>query len=76
MESVVKKYSNGEVTVIWKPAICIHSGICWHGLPETFKPNERPWVDVEGATSEQIVHQVKQCPSGALSYVMNDKNNP
>lgn len=75
MEEIVKKYTNGEVTVVWKPKICIHSGICWHGLPEVFNPNGRPWVNVDDATSEQIIHQVRQCPSGALSYFMNEKSN-
>ena len=28
-----RTYSNGEVTVIWKPHLCIHSGICFAGLP-------------------------------------------
>lgn len=71
MHSVIKKYSNGEVTVIWQSAKCIHSGICARGLSEVFKPRETPWVKIDGATTEKIVAQVKQCPSGALSFEMN-----
>jgi uncharacterized Fe-S cluster protein YjdI len=65
------KYTNNEVTVLWKPKICIHSGICWKGLIEVFKPKEKPWIKMDEATTERIIEQVRQCPSGALSYYLN-----
>lgn len=71
MKEITKKYSNGEVTVIWKPNLCIHSTICFNGLPQVFDPKGRPWVNIEGASTGEIVDQVKSCPSGALSYYMN-----
>ncbi|MBL7733550.1 MAG: (4Fe-4S)-binding protein [Chitinophagaceae bacterium] len=67
------KYTNGEVTVVWKPDVCIHSTLCWKGLGEVFKPREKPWVQMDGSTSEKIIEQVRKCPSGALSYYMNDE---
>lgn len=70
-----KEYNNGEVTVIWQPKICIHSGVCFRGLPRVFNPKVRPWVNIGGATTEAIVNQVKACPSGALSYRMNNEAN-
>ncbi len=75
MKDITKKYTNGEVTIVWKPDTCIHSRICWTaatGLPEVFNPMERPWIKPEGASTERIIEQVKKCPSGALSYNMND----
>jgi uncharacterized Fe-S cluster protein YjdI len=67
------KYSNGEITVLWKPGICIHSGICWKGLNEVFNPRQKPWINMQGANTDRIKEQVKKCPSGALSYHDNDK---
>jgi uncharacterized Fe-S cluster protein YjdI len=67
------KYSNGEVTILWRPDLCIHSGNCARGLPEVFKPREKPWIVSGGSTTEKIIEQVKKCPSGALSYVMNNE---
>lgn len=64
-------YTNNEVTVVWKPKVCIHSTICWKGLIEVFNPRERPWIKMDGATTERIIEQVRKCPSGALSYFMN-----
>ncbi len=68
------KYSNGEVTIVWQPGRCIHSGNCVRGLPEVFKPREKPWITPEDSTTEKIIQQVKKCPSGALSYFLNDVN--
>lgn len=69
---ISKEYSNGSVTIVWKPNLCIHSKLCFNGLPEVFNPNARPWVNAEGASSEQIVEQVKKCPSGALTFYRSD----
>lgn len=66
------KYSNGEVTVVWKPDTCIHSRICWTELRQVFDPTKRPWIHMDGGTTERIIEQVRKCPSGALSYFMND----
>jgi len=67
------KYSNDDITVVWKPNLCQHSTLCWKGLIEVFNPREKPWIKMGGATSERIMEQVKKCPSGALSYFMNEE---
>jgi uncharacterized Fe-S cluster protein YjdI len=68
-----KNYTNGEITVVWKPDLCIHSTNCVTGLGEVFNPQARPWVNMQGATNEQIKAQVEKCPSGALSYFLNQE---
>lgn len=76
MKDITKKYTNGEVTIVWKPAACIHSTICWKeatGLPEVFDPSRKPWITPEVSDTENIIQQVKKCPSGALSYYMNNE---
>ncbi|MCU0451189.1 MAG: (4Fe-4S)-binding protein [Bernardetiaceae bacterium] len=67
-EEPIKEYSNGEVTVIWQPHLCTHSAVCVKGLPRVFNVRRRPWIDAQAAPTEAIVQQVRQCPSGALSY--------
>lgn len=71
MKDITKKYTNGEVTIVWKPDLCIHSAICFKGLGEVFDPKKKPWITPEGSTTEKIITQVKKCPSGALSYYLN-----
>lgn len=67
-----KEYTNGEVTVVWKPGLCIHSAVCVKGLPDVFRPDEKPWIKTDAAETQAIVDQVQKCPSGALSFFMND----
>jgi putative redox protein len=64
-------YANDEITVVWKPELCQHSAKCWKGLPEVFDYKKKKWIDPQGAPSERIIEQVKQCPSGALSFIYN-----
>lgn len=68
MEDITKTYTNGEITIIWKPSVCIHSTICWKGeggLIDVFNPRERPWVKPYGAGTEKTVARIIKCPSGA-----------
>lgn len=65
-----KEYSNGEVTIVWKPELCIHSASCVKGLPSVFQPKEKPWIKENGASTEKIINQIKKCPSGALSFYL------
>ena len=76
--SKTREYTNGAVTVVWKPELCIHSGICAKGLPDVFRPRVRPWVRIEKGTTADLINQVKRCPSGALSYYLNEakENKP
>jgi len=67
MSDFSKTYSNGEVTIVWKPDLCVHSTKCFRGLPEVFNPRVKPWIEPGQASTSSIVDQVQMCPSGALS---------
>ena len=71
---IIKKYQNGDLTVVWKPQLCIHAETCVKTLPEVYNPNEKPWIKAENANIEALKSQISQCPSGALSYVMVGEN--
>ena len=75
MDKITKKYSNGDITIVWKPDVCVHSKLCWTELLEVFDPRKRPWIDMTGAETERIIEQVQRCPSGALSFFRNDENS-
>jgi uncharacterized Fe-S cluster protein YjdI len=61
-----KTYRGKEVDVSFDPEVCIHSGNCVRGLPPVFDAKRRPWIDPDGASADEVVAQVKRCPSGAL----------
>ncbi len=68
----MKKYSNSEITVTWEPEKCIHSRQCFGNLMKVFDPRKRPWINIEGGTSEEIMNTIDKCPSKALGYYKND----
>ncbi len=70
---LTKEYSNGEVTIVWKSAKCIHSANCVKNNPAVFQPHEKPWIKPEASTTEKIKNTIEKCPSGALTYYMNNK---
>ena len=67
-----KSYSNGEITLVWKPGVCTHSGKCVQGLSEVFNIHTRPWINIAGSSTGRIMQQVEQCPSGAHSHFRNE----
>jgi len=66
-EESAHSYTNGEVTVEWRPELCKHAARCAGQLPQVFNPAAKPWVNMDGATSKEITEQVNRCPTGALS---------
>lgn len=68
MENIIKEYTNGELTIVWQPKKCIHAGVCVRSLPKVYNPKEKPWIKIENASTEELMAQIKNCPSGALSY--------
>ena len=69
---MTKQYSNDEITVVWKPDLCRHTGICARGLLKVFDPRRRPWIVLDNADSPTISAQVDRCPSGALTWFKNE----
>lgn len=67
-------HPNGEITVLWRPKRCIHSGVCVNSLPKVYDPSARPWISPEEATTQELIDQIDACPSGALGYELHQKS--
>jgi uncharacterized Fe-S cluster protein YjdI len=61
------EYPNGEISILWKPGLCIHAGVCVRTLSKVYNPKARPWITPGNATTQELIEQVAECPSGALS---------
>jgi len=71
METTKNVYTNGKLTVTYKPTVCINSEKCARELSQVFRTSVIPWINLEAANSKKIINQIKKCPSGALCYNFN-----
>ena len=66
------RYRREGFTINWEPKKCIYSGICVKMLPKVYNPDEKPWIKQDNATIEELIKQIDACPSGALSYTIEE----
>ena len=64
-------YSGAQVSIHDNRNICAHAGYCTDQLSAVFKMGSNPWIDPDGASVEEVIALVNQCPSGALSYTVD-----
>ena len=72
---IIKEYQKGDLQIVWEPKKCIHAAICVERLPKVYQPNQKPWIDPEAASIEELKNQIDLCPSGALSYYIKNENH-
>lgn len=68
MAGTTREYKTDEIVVLWDAERCIHSARCIQGLPNVFRPADRPWIHIEEATADQLAETIARCPTGALHY--------
>jgi len=65
-------YEGEGITIHDNRGICSHAGFCTDNLAKVFRLKQEPWIDAKGAKAEEIINVIKKCPSGALSYSVDD----
>ncbi len=67
-----ESYRAPGITIHDNRSICAHAGRCTDGLAAVFKYKVEPWIDPAGAEVEAIIETIRACPSGALSYTLDE----
>ena len=65
-------YVGQKITIHDNRGICAHAGYCTDGLAAVFRMKEEPWIDADSAGRDEIIATIQKCPSGALSYSIDD----
>lgn len=71
MKIASKKFTNKDITVTYDPSTCKLSGTCAKELSNVFSDRIIPWINLDEGKTEDIIQQVKKCPSGALQFRKN-----
>jgi uncharacterized Fe-S cluster protein YjdI len=67
-----KSFVGNGVTVSFDSEVCQHSGNCVKGLGAVFDSTQKPWINPDGASADEVIAQVALCPSGALRIEPGD----
>jgi len=54
-KELIKRYTDNDLTVVWQPSKCSHSKNCFHGLPDVFNPENKPWVQLDAKDNESVI---------------------
>ncbi|GAB1858401.1 (4Fe-4S)-binding protein [Flavobacteriaceae bacterium MHTCC 0001] len=68
MRIEAKEFSNSEITVTYDPCVCKLSRTCSKELSHVFSDTVIPWINLDDAKTEDIIRQIRKCPSGALQF--------
>jgi CDGSH-type Zn-finger protein len=62
-------YTGTQVSVTYNPILCSHAAECGRLASHMFNPAQKPWVQPNNGTVEEVHAVIAACPSGALALV-------
>lgn len=72
----IDRVEGADVTVMYDGKRCIHARFCVTLAPATFLANvEGPWIVPDATAAEDVSTTVRQCPSGALTFLRRDDHD-
>lgn len=66
-----RDYAGHEITIHDNRSVCAHTGYCTEYSPSVFRMKREPWIDPNSEPAGKTIATIKMCPSGALSYSVN-----
>jgi CDGSH-type Zn-finger protein/ferredoxin len=71
-----RAYAGREIAIDDNRSVCAHIGHCTERSPNVFRMNQEPWINPDGDPVAKTMATIKMCPSGALSYSLNQTASP
>ena len=71
IKPVLEYYQGKDISIVFDRYLCMGAGYCGE-LEAVFGTHEHPKYEPDAAPVEEIIATIKKCPSGALSYIIND----
>jgi len=75
LEDKKVSYKGKKITIHDNRSVCAHAGYCTDNLAAVFRMKKEPWIDPDAASVEEIIATIEHCPSGALSYSIDEARN-
>ena len=75
LENKNVSYKGKKITIHDNRSVCAHAGYCTDSLASVFRMREEPWIDPDAASVEETIEAIRNCPSGALSYSIDNSDN-
>ena len=72
MEDKLRVYESDDIKVSWSKTRCIHFQACVRGLHDVFNVEQKPWIQPQNASAEEVLEVVLRCPTGALHAERKD----
>ena len=61
-------YEGDDATITYNRLLCSHAAECSARAIAIFNPKQKPWIQPNVGTVDQMVEVASACPSGALRY--------
>jgi CDGSH-type Zn-finger protein len=71
-QSKTDDYVGKELTIHDNRFMCAHAGFCTKNSPNVFSVATEPWINPDRDPAAKTIETIKMCPSGALSYTVNN----
>lgn len=72
VEDKRETYIGEQVTIFDNRGICQHSGFCTDSIATVFRLGQEPFITPSGGRMDEIIRVVRNCPSGALSFAIDN----
>lgn len=72
-KQALEYYRGKEITIVYDRYLCMGAGYCGE-LEAVFGTHDAPIYEPDAAPVAEIIATIRKCPSGALSYILQDEH--